>query len=81
MNYVLTLNKDVVLLGDLNCDMLKNDRHSTALDEFCVNYNLKQIIDKPTRVTENSKTLIDVIILSNLSMVKLRKWYTLLNYK
>ncbi|CAB4035193.1 Hypothetical predicted protein [Paramuricea clavata] len=70
MNYVLTLNKDVVLLGDLNCDMLKNDRHSTALGEFCVNYNLKQIIDKSTRVTENSKTLIDVIILSNPSMVK-----------
>jgi hypothetical protein len=50
--------------------MLKNDRHSTALDAFCVKYNLKHIIDKPTRVTENSKTLIDVIILSNPSMVK-----------
>jgi exonuclease III len=70
MNYVLTLNKDIVLLGDLNCDMLKNDRHYTALDKFCVNYNLKQIIDKPTCVTENSKTLIDVIILSILVWLK-----------
>ena len=41
-----------------------------ALNEFCGNYNLKQIIDKPTRVNENSQTLIDVIIVSNPTVVK-----------
>ena len=70
MNHVQTLNKDVVLFGDLNCDMLKPSRLSLALNEFCDNYNLKQIIDKPTRVNENSQILIDVIIISNPTIVK-----------
>ena len=70
MNHVQTLNKDVVLLEDLNCDMLKPSPLSLALNEICDNHNLKQIIDKSTRVNENSQTLIDVIIVSNPTIVK-----------
>lgn len=55
------------ILGDLNCDLL--NPASYILQDFCSAFNLTQIIRKPTRVTENSATLIDVILASNTNMV------------
>ena len=55
-------NENIVLVGDLNSNL------------FCVNNKLvyimntfvfKNVIDKPTRVTENYSTLLDTIILSD----------------
>ena len=56
-------NENIVLVGDLNSNL------------FCVNNNnlvdimnifvFRNVIDKPTRVTENSSTLLDPIILSD----------------
>ena len=56
-------NENIVLVGDLNSKL------------FCVNNNnlvdimnifvFKNVIDKPTRVTENASTLLDPIILSD----------------
>ena len=42
---------------------------SYILQDFCSAFNLTQIIRKATRVTENSATLIDVILASNTNMV------------
>ena len=62
-----TFNKDMYILGDLNCDLL--NPASYILQDFCSAFSLTQIIRKPTRVTENSATLIDVILASNTNMV------------
>ena len=48
--------KQVVIIGDLNCNMLtKNSCH------FLEEYGFSQLIMDPTRVTSDSQTLIDTI--------------------
>ena len=58
---------DVVLLGDVNIDMLEPDSAATKyfLDNFLEPLSLKQLITKPTRITNTSKTLIDHVIVNN----------------
>ncbi len=61
---------EVILLGDFNVNFLatKNDA-SRALKRkllsFTSMYNLEQLIDKPTGITENSSTLIDLLFANN----------------
>ena len=55
-------------MGDLNCYMLLsslNNVNTQALVNITDIYNLKQLINEPTRVTPVSSTLIDVIFTSN----------------
>ena len=58
-------NKPLFVMGDLNEDLLVANR----LDRIIGNCNLKQLITKPTRITDTSKTLLDVIITNNTDMV------------
>ena len=56
-------NKDVIVLGDFNIDLLKvkSDKNaSKLLDVFTAN-NMMPVISLPTRVTHSSATLIDHI--------------------
>ena len=46
-----------------------NDPACQALTSFCSSLNLSQLIKQPTRVTESSKTLIDVLLVSNRNLV------------
>jgi UDP-2,3-diacylglucosamine pyrophosphatase LpxH len=57
-------HKELIILGDLNCDLYTNTASSSTkkLTELLDVYQLKQLIKKPTRVTANTRTLIDVII-------------------
>ena len=67
----LSLNKDIYMLGDLKCNVLNhNDAASQALLNFCTAFNLTQMINQPTRISETSTTLIDVILASNTDLVK-----------
>ena len=70
-NYMkaLSFGKDVVILGDLNCNLLKNCPEGNALNDLCATLNLKQLVTSPTRVTEHSSSLIDVILASNIALV------------
>lgn len=65
----LTRGKDVFVVGDLNCDMLKNSQETSALKDLCSSLNLTQLITSPTRVTKQSSTLLDVILASNTNIV------------
>ena len=56
---------DVILLGNLNCNLLGNCPDGQALIDLCSTLNLFQLIEKPTRVTETPQTLIDVILTTN----------------
>ncbi|XP_057295887.1 uncharacterized protein LOC130624320 [Hydractinia symbiolongicarpus] len=60
--------KEVFILGDFNCNMLSKYALSSKIKELCSTLFLKQHITEPTRVTENSSTLID-LILSNSSCI------------
>ncbi len=69
--HALTLGKEIIVVGDLNCDVLKPDSpNAIALPNFCTSVNLTQLIKEPTQVTENSTSLIDVIMTSNVNLVE-----------
>ena len=59
-------NKEMYLLGDLNCDMLKEEQLCHAplkkLNSLCELYQLTQLIDEPTRITATMFSLIDHVI-------------------
>ena len=62
------LAKDTVLLGDLNCDLLRPDiqgKEGRTLLDICDLYDLQCLINGPTRITNNTATLIDVILVNN----------------
>ncbi len=60
-------NKEFDVSENLNCDLLKNsiETHTKHLMFSCETHQLAQVIDKPTRVTSTSRSLIDVVIASN----------------
>ena len=62
------VGKEYYLMGDLNCNILSsslNNVNTQALLNITDIYNLKQLINEPTRVTPVSSTLIDVIFTSH----------------
>ena len=66
-NYIqaLVLSKPILVLGDLNCNTLKDCPENRALSYVSTELNLTQIIKTPTRITDNSQSLIDVILVSS----------------
>ena len=68
--HALTLNKFIILTGDLNCDLLKDNPRGTALRSFCTAINATQLIKDPTRIAESSRTLIDIVLTSDPNLVK-----------
>jgi len=67
---VLSLNKNIILTGDLNCDLLSENPRGDALRYFCASVNATQIIEKPVKVNEPSATPLDVVLVSNPRLVK-----------
>ena len=61
---VSALSDRIVLLGDFNCNMLTSNPLSKKLNELSKLMGFLQLIDKPTRVTPNSSTSIDLIFVS-----------------
>ena len=63
MNLVMGLNLEFLVLGDLNISFNNIARNDTNHVKYLCNlFNMKQLIQVPTRVTPISKTLIDVIL-------------------
>ena len=54
-------NKEIIIIGDLNINYLKNDNHRNLKDNIAL-LALNQIANKPTRVKKDSETLIDRIL-------------------
>lgn len=66
---MLKIRNEVVFVGDFNIDMMAyvdGNLHNTnnPLADFCDCYRLSNIITEPTRVTNTSETLIDVILVN-----------------
>jgi hypothetical protein len=57
-------NIDIIITGDLNCEMMANNptHHTKRLSDLINEFQLKQHITSPTRITPSSKTLIDIIM-------------------
>ena len=64
MNEILKLCKYVFVMGDFNINLLKsNERHAIDLVNLFHGFGIMSLINKPTRITENSSTLIDHLII------------------
>ncbi|KXJ05002.1 hypothetical protein AC249_AIPGENE4972, partial [Exaiptasia diaphana] len=55
------ISLDYYLLGDINCDFLDPSKSRSLATIFDV-YGLTQLISEPTRITESSRTLIDLCV-------------------
>ena len=58
-------NKEIILIGDYNCDWSRLDSNSAnaqtnKLSGIAQTFQFQQLISDPTRITANSKTLIDL---------------------
>ena len=60
---------DIFVISDLNCNLLSEDYESRAFSDFCTTLNLTQLIKSPTRITESSQSLIDVIMTTNKEII------------
>jgi hypothetical protein len=69
LNAIAEENKETTLLGDINCDYLKDNDHRDIKDLF-IAYGYKQLVKNATRITENSETLIDVILSNSPEVIK-----------
>ena len=58
--------KTIFVYGDLNIDLLKHESHNSTRNFLDMTYSLGPLIDKPTRITDTSATLIDNIFTNEL---------------
>ena len=71
--YALFLDKPVYIIGDLNCNLLNVELTETKfLTGVCKSFNLSRFIASPTRVTDSSSSLIDVILTSQAKQVSFK---------
>ena len=68
----VNMNKNYYLVGDLNINLLKSETHSQSNDfiELMFSYGLAPLINRPTRITCDSATLIDNIFTNCLKSKK-----------
>ena len=55
---------DIIVTGDFNLNVL-NARTSRKIECLCSQFSFYQSIDQPTHFTENSSSLIDIILVRN----------------
>ena len=61
----LPRGSNVIILGDLICNRIGGDPEGNAQSDFCSTFGLSQLVTTATRVTEKSKSLIDVTLTTN----------------
>jgi len=66
----LLVGSEVIILGDLNCNVLDDCYEGRSLNDFCSTFNLTQPVESPTRVTESSKSIIDTVLTTNKNFVE-----------
>ncbi|XP_065681549.1 uncharacterized protein LOC136095198 [Hydra vulgaris] len=76
INYLLPklIKKHVYLLGDFNLNFLNNktDNHVARFINTLLQYSVFPIINKPTRVTKTTASIIDNIITNNFTRAKMQ---------
>lgn len=59
---ILLLKDKCLLIGDVNINLMADSYYTKKLKTEMIGLGMKQYVDKPTRITNNSKTLIDVVL-------------------
>ena len=63
-------NKKCYLLGDFNIDLLKFETHNQTLEllNLLYSFTFRPLIDKPTRITSSTATLIDNVFTNDIAL-------------
>ena len=72
LSKIITKRKNMILMGDLNSDLLQrsNENHpGKRLKRMLYSYDLTNMIKEPTRISDTTKTLIDLIIVMMIVMM------------
>ena len=65
LSYITPLYNDIMLLGDVNVD----HAFDNIFAECMTSYNFSQIVSEPTRITQTTEKLIDVIYVNNTDII------------
>ena len=65
MNSVHSHNSELIICSDINIIYLESSNKKDQLDSLLNTYNLTDIASSPTRITNNSATLIENIFIDN----------------
>ena len=59
--------KELIIVGDLNCDLLQRNlsNHTRPFSDIVNLFQLTQLIDHPTRITDKTASLLDVAIVNS----------------
>lgn len=58
----IEVSENNIICGDFNIDLLSDSHYSTKLKQILNLFALKQYVRQPTRITEISSTLIDLVV-------------------
>lgn len=79
LNAVSREKKELIILGDMNVDLLKNDSKSKTFQDFMENdYDFTQLITVPTRMSSVTESLINHIFVThpeNITQSFVEKYY------
>ena len=66
----LPLGSEVFCLGDFNVNFLSKCALTSLLKDFSRSCNLKQLIKSPTRITETTSSIIDLLFTNSLNILQ-----------
>ena len=66
----LTMYADPIIMGDFNIDLIQDNYKSRKWKHLMNTFGLTQIVNEPTRITENSATLIDHVYIADSNLVQ-----------
>ena len=58
------------MMGDFICDMLQPNSHACKLAMVMSEYGLSQMVNGPTRITEETSTQIDLLFTTDVKLVQ-----------
>ena len=67
-NFLTCVENEFDVLGDVNCNFRNNqpECHITRLESILQTFQLSQLIDEPTRITNETSSLIDLFLPNNI---------------
>ena len=65
LELMYNLRREIVVIGDLNFDLCSDHSDIKKFNELCDQFQLTNSVEKPTRVTESTATLLDLILSSH----------------
>lgn len=70
MSETLPFGENIIIMGDFNINLLNYNNSVSFLNDFLEAHDLKQLVNEPTRVTNSSQSLLDLLMVSKTECVE-----------